>query len=70
MRGLRVCVLACAQGAVMAYPENSRDAEDRALCPICKRPIDPSEPTSKGGAFVYHHACWRPRGGTDDDASP
>jgi len=50
----------------MAYPENPRDADDRVLCPICKRPIGSEEPTSEGGAFVYHRACWRPRGGTDD----
>jgi len=58
MRGLRVCVLARAQDAVMAYPENPRDTEERMLCPICKRSIDELEPTSKGGAFVYHRACW------------
>jgi hypothetical protein len=65
MRGLRVCVLACAQGAVMAYPENPRDAEDRVLCPICKRSIGESEPTSKGG-------CVRvpPRVLVAEDASP
>jgi hypothetical protein len=62
MRGLRVCVLACAQRAVMAYPENPRDAEGRVLCPICKHPIDESEPTSTGGVFMYHRECWRPRG--------
>jgi hypothetical protein len=62
MRGLRVCVLACAQRAVMAYPENPRDAEGRVLCPICKRSIGESEPTSKGGAFVYHRACWLAEG--------
>jgi hypothetical protein len=51
----------------MAYPENPRDAEDRVLCPICKRPIDESAPTSKGGMFVYHRACWR-RGAEDNAA--
>ena len=70
MRGLRVCVLACAQGAVMAYPENPRDAEDRVLCPICKRSIGESEPTSKGGAFVYHRVCWWPTGGRHHAAPP
>ena len=51
----------------MAYPENPRDAGGRVLCPICKRPIDESEPTSKGGMFVYHRACWQR--GTEDSSS-
>jgi hypothetical protein len=51
----------------MAYPENPRDAEDRVLCPICKRPIDDAEPTNKGGMCVYHRACWHPRGEAVED---
>jgi hypothetical protein len=50
---------------MMAYPENPRDADNRILCPICKRSIEASDPTSAGGAFAYHRACWRPR--TADD---
>ena len=50
--------------AALAFPENPRDAEDRVLCPICKRPIGESEPTSQGGAFVCHRACWQR--GTED----
>jgi hypothetical protein len=63
VRGVRDRVLVRAQGAVVAYPENPRDADDRVLCPICKCPIDESEPTSTGGVYMYHRACWRPRGG-------
>ena len=66
VRGVRDRVLVGARGVVVAYPENPRDAEHRVLCPICKRPIDESEPTNKGGAFVYHRACWRR--GNDDSA--
>jgi hypothetical protein len=40
------------------------------LCPICKRPILESEPISEGGAFVYHRACWRPRGIAPELARP
>jgi hypothetical protein len=64
VRGVRDRVLVRPQDAVEAMPENPRDAEGRILCPICKRPIGSEEPTSEGGAFVYHRDCWRPRGGS------